>query len=387
MSIYILEYIRYNDMKTLIDAERTALFGMVTFPNLNDRDLSERFSMKYSTFASAKSRVIARGFVDEYYLPVFPRLGFELLATVYTDFNPAVTVEERVQNTRRHVEVYPEMVLSIGESHRGFSISIAENVTRVMRISLERIKLFAGLNLLEIELPTEILLPFELSTIHRYFNLSPLIDLTYSSTGKVGSDITEEFSVPRGDLLFGDSVMQVNRKDERSQEDDLSRVEKELLYYLVRYPNLSSAKLANIAPYSRHTISKVREDMLDRGLLTKQVIPNLNVLGYSILSLFHASIDPRNPMDPSTCNRKEVLQDETVFLVSRPTELLMLAVYEDYVHYNKGMGAFIQFLKAGNYITKIPTIRNHSLKEAIMIKRFQYHELLRQRFSIKVNEV
>ncbi|MDG6224477.1 MAG: hypothetical protein QCI82_03085 [Candidatus Thermoplasmatota archaeon] len=373
-------------MKNLNDAERTALFGLVTFPDLNDMDLSQRFSMKYSTFASAKSRVIAKGFVDEYYLPVFPRLGFELLATVYTDFNPAVTVEERVKNTIKHVEVYPEMVFSLGESHRGFSISIAENVTRVMRISLERIKLFAELNLLEIELPTEIMLPFELSNIHRYFNLSPLINLTYSTTGKSGSELSKEFSIPRSDLLFGDSIMQVNPKNERSQEDDLSRVEKELMYYIVKYPQLSAAKLANIAPYSRHTISKVREDMLYRGLLTKQVIPNLNVLGYSILSLFHARIDPSKPIDPSTCNRREILQDETVFLVSRPTELLMLAVYEDYVHYNKGMGAFIQFLKSGNYITKIPTIRNHSLKEAIMIKRFQYHELLRQRFSLNIKD-
>jgi len=372
-------------MKALTETEKLVMLGMVMYPHRTDKEIASVFSQRYSTFASAKMRIFQRGYLEEYYLPIFPKLGFERLATGYADFNPAISVEERVANTRRHVEVYPEMVLSLGESHRGFSLSIAENVTKIMMISLNSTRLFADLNLLEIELPFEVLLPFELSTVHRFFNLAPLMYYSFIS-GQDGPDLLEEHGLSRADLLKSDQLLDIRADDgsHPSTGEDLSNVEKEVMYYLVRYPYMSSAKLAQKAPYSRHTISKVRESLIEDGLIRMQRIPNLSMLGYTILSLFHARVDPKRPIENETCKNKEILQDDSIFLVSRPTELLMLAVYEDYVHYNKGMGAFTHFLKSNGYVNKIPNIRNHSLQEAIWIKKFQYHDLIKQRFSLDV---
>ncbi len=370
-------------MKRLSSAEKMVLLGLLTYPDRKDMDIAEMLSLPNSTFASVKSRISEMGYLNEIYVPVFPALGFELIATVYSDFNPSVSVEERIDNTRRTVEVYPEMVLSIGESHRGFSISVAENVTRIMSISHERIKILADMNLLEIELPQEVLFPFEMSHVHRFFNLAPLF---HARLEREDPALIEEIGFPSEDIRKHDNILNAERGSMRSRPADvnLSRKQLEVMYYLVKYPHMSASALSSTIPYSRHTISRVRDMLINEGYIRKMVVPDLSRIGYSILSLFHVKIDPKRPLSERSCNDRALLQDDTVFFISRPTELIMLALYENYPLYNRGMSSFNQFLKANEHMLKIPTIRNHSLSEAIWVKNLVHHPLIKETFHLDV---
>lgn len=370
-------------MKGISSTEKLVFMGLITYPDRKDTEIAEMLSLPNSTFASVKARIMEEGFLKETYIPVFPKLGFELLAAVYSDFNPSVSVEERINNTRKSVEVYPEMILSMGESHRGFSVSVAENITRIMMISNQRMKILADMNLLEIELPREVLFPFEMSTVHRFFNLAPLL---HAKLVKDESYPINEIDGLSDDIYKKDPVLQVNGTDSKKRpvDIDLTKKQLEILYYIVKYPELSASKLATMVPHSRHTISRVKEMLMNEGYLACARIPDLSKLGYSMLSLYHVKMDPKRPIDPEVCRRKELLQDDTVFFVSRPTELMMLAVYENYPHYNRGMSMFNQFLKGEGYMSKIPTIRNHSLSEAIWIKRFVHHPLVKEAFHLDV---
>jgi len=371
-------------MKELSSTEKLAYMGLVTYPDEKDRQIANRLSLPNSTFASAKSRLMESGFLTESYVPIYPRLGMELLAAVYSDFNPSVSVEERVRNTRRSVEVYPEIILSMGESHRGFSLSVARNITRIMKISHERMSILAKLNLLEIELPIEVMFPFEISNVHRFFNLAPLIQkkLTESVPG-----LLEDIGVDMKDAYSKDNILQIPRGERvlAPSDVDLSKKQLEILYYIVKHPGISASKLSTLIPYSRHTISRVKEMLIEDGYLSCIRVPELSRLNYSILSLYHAKIDPKNPLQQDVAMHREILQEDSVFFVSRPTEIIMLAAYENYVQYNRGMSSFNQFLKVNNFQRSIPTIRNHSLGEAIWIKTFQYHPLVKETFDLKVS--
>ncbi|MFW3146332.1 MAG: MarR family transcriptional regulator [Thermoplasmatota archaeon] len=370
-------------MKDISTTDKIVFIGLVAFPDRRDREIAQRLSLPNSTFASAKARLMESGYLTEHYLPIFPKLGMELLATVYSDFNPSVSVDERVKNTRKTVEIYPEMIFSMGESHRGFSISIARNITRIMRISLERMRILAQLNLLEIELPIEVMFPFEISRVHRFFNLAPLIhkkfqDSDPKAVGDVGIE-TEELCRTDEMLRVGSGSGVTDPRDV-----DLNPKQLEILYHLVRNPALSSSRLSGLTDHSRHTISRVKDMLLEEGYIMPMKIPDMSRLDYSILSLFHAKIDPKKPITREEAGIRDLLQDDTIFYVSRPTELLMLASYQNYVQYNRGMSIFTQFLKSNNYQKNIPVIRNHSLGEAIWIKRFEYHPLIRDTFGLKV---
>ncbi|MEA3558887.1 MAG: helix-turn-helix domain-containing protein [Candidatus Thermoplasmatota archaeon] len=369
-------------MRDISGNEKLALLGLVTFPDKKDREIADRLSLPNSTFASAKARLLASGAVTEYNVPIFPKIGMELLAAVYSDFNPSVSIDERIKNTKRTVEVYPEMVLSIGESHRGFSLSIAQNITRIMRISHERMRMLADLNLLEIELPIEVLFPFEISQIHRYFNLAPLI---YNKLKVNDPGLFSDIEIEDRELYQKDSIFPgpKNIGPIVPNDVDLTKKQKEILYYLVKYPSISASKLALLIDHSRHTISRVKDLLIKEGYMASLKMPDLSRLDYSILSLFHARIDPKNPLVEGSVKNRDLLQEDTIFLVSRPTEMMMLAAYENYVQYNQGMSSFNQFLKSNDHLKMIPSIRNHSLSETRWIKRFEYHPLVKNTFDLK----
>lgn len=371
-------------MKGISNSEKLVFMGLVTYPDKKDTEIADILSLPNSTFASIKSRLLDEGYFSEVYVPVFPKLGFELLATVYSDFNPSVSVEERIHNTTKTVEIYPEMIMSMGESHRGFSLSVAENVTSIMRISDERMRILADLNLLEIELPREVVFPFEMSQVHRFFNLAPLL---YAKLSKNGNDLVEEIPEIEKDIYQKDRILQVakNGYNKRPKDVPLNRKHLKIMYYLMKYPGFSASKLSSMIPFSRHTISRVKEMLIEEGYMSILRIPDLSKIGYSMLSLFHVSIDPKKPLVPDICESRELLQDDTIFFVSRPMEMIMLAVYEDYQHYNRGMSSFNQYLKGHDYMSKIPNIRNHSLSEAIWIKRFVHHPLVKQAFDLDVD--
>ena len=362
-------------------SENLVFLGLVTYPDKKDTEIASILSLPNSTFASVKSRLMSEGFFKETYIPIFQNLGFELIAAVYSDFNPSVSVAERIANTRKNVEIYSEMILSLGESHRGFSVSVAENVTNIMKISNERMRTLADLNLLEI--PQEVIFPFELSRVHRFFNLAPLI---YRKLSADPSSPIHDIPGLEEDIYAKDTILQtkVQSSIKRPSDIDLSRKHLEILYYLMKYPDISASKIATMVPHSRHTISRVKEMLIDEGYMACMRVPDMSKLDYSWLSLFHVKIDPKRPLDMDECSRKELLQDDTIFFVSRPTELIMVAVYENYPHYNKGMSTFNQFLKGHDHISKPLNVRNHSLSEAIWIKRFVHHPLIKKAFNIKV---
>lgn len=373
-------------MKSISQTEKLVLLGLVANPNLPDNEISAKLSLPNSTFASAKSRIHDMGYLDEIYLPIFPRLGLELLATVYSDFNPSVKVEDRVKYTSKAIEVYPELVLSLGESHRGFSISIAPNVTRIMTISNERNKLFAEKGLIETKLPWEVLFPFKLSNIHRFFNLAPLLLSKFTRDGSGIQKILDDVGFDQSEVYSNDRILQVDSPVDGCfpSNVDLTKTQQEILYYIVRYPWMSSSRLASMAPFSRHTISRTRERLLEEGYISKLRIPDLTMLGYNILSLFHAQIDLKKPLSPESFQRVELLQDDTMFFVSRPREIIMLASYEDYKHYNRGMSSFNHFLKSNDHLFNIPSVRNHSLSDAIWIKKFEFYPLISSIFNLNI---
>jgi DNA-binding MarR family transcriptional regulator len=252
-----------------------------------------------------------------------------------------------------------------------------------MKISNERMSILAKLNLLEIELPIEVMFPFEISNVHRFFNLAPLI---HKKLMESIPELLGDIGLEAQDTYKKDKILQIPEGSRvlAPSDVDLSRKQLEILYYVVKHPGLSASKLSSIVPYSRHTISRVKEKLLEDGYLSCIRVPDLSKLNYSILSLFHAKIDPKNPLQPEMARNREILQEDSIFFVSRPTELIMLAAYENYVQYNRGMSSFNQFLKVNNYQRGIPTIRNHSLGEAIWIKRFQYHQLVKETFDLQV---
>lgn len=344
-------------MVSLTEKEKLALYGMVRFPYMNDRELAEQLGLIYSTLASIKRKLFKQRMLKTVKVPILSDLGCEILVVTYTDFNPALTASQRIEKTGKIIDVFEEIFFSIGETHRGFSLSFSESYTNIEKINDIRTRTFAQMGVLDAEYPTEVFFPLAISNIPRFFDYSYLLKKLFGIDGK--GDEGQIILRPRGKI-------------------ELTENEKIVLYALVKYPEMNDRCLEKKIPLSRHTISKIRKFLECEGLIKTIRIPNIKELGFRILAVHHGILNPKTPYDADNDDFNVLMTDSTIFMATRQFEHVLLSVYKNFDEFNMEKSRINQFLKEKGYIAKMPVIRTHSLSETIVIKDFVFAPIVRK---------
>lgn len=338
--------------------ERKVLCGILAKPSATDRELADYLSMSQSTFTTIRQRLHGRGYYRLAAVPLMQNLGCEMLALIYTDFNPMVPLEERVQKTSKVVEASPEIFFSAGELQKGFSLSFSKNYTELGKINDARTMVFGGMQLIEKEYPKEMLFPFGLSTIYRFLNFAPLVASHFGIKlpGIASADLPAEFrpSVP---------VV-------------LSENEKRVYHAIVKNPEASFKELSAALGVSGKTLSLVKTKLESRGLLKTMAIPDLKKLGLEILALHIIRFNPQNP--PSEIVLNTLTTDHDVLVILRKFEGLRISVYPNYDECEKDRMVMFRYLRGQNYVADVPLVRTFSLNSVAIIKDFDFAPIVRK---------
>ncbi|MCK4995835.1 MAG: hypothetical protein KAR55_03015 [Thermoplasmatales archaeon] len=348
-------------MKTteLTGKEKLTLYGLIKYPKLTDKQLSEKLDLKHSTVTSIRHRLRENAYFRTLTIPRLQNMGCKMLVVIYTNFSPLIPLEERVDITGRAIEVFDEIFFSVGEQDKGFSLSLSKDYATIGKINDIRTQTFGGRGLLEDEYPNMIVFPFKISKIYRFFDFSPLLKNSfklYFETDEIVEDMGFE---NKEDVLFSDT-------------------EKEIYCMLVKYPESSDKAIGSEAGVSRHTVSRLRRRFEQNNLMKKINLPDLKKLGFEILTFYHIRFDPRNPPDMNKDDAVLLMSDSTVFMASRQFEAFMLSVHVDYEDYNKDKTRIMQVLKENKWIAEDPIIRTYSLNELIYIKDFKFAPIARK---------
>ncbi|MDG6221274.1 MAG: helix-turn-helix domain-containing protein, partial [Candidatus Thermoplasmatota archaeon] len=256
--------------KKLTNNEKKVLYGLVRHPRLTDTELAEKLELAQSTVTTIRHRLQKIGAVKEIWLPMVNRIGCELLVLIHTNFNPVVPVEERAEKTRKTIEIFEEIFFSIGEAQKGFSLSMSENYTKVGEINDIRTKTFASMDLLEKEYPAEAIFPFEISTIHRFFNFAPFLERQFGLGDGWG---------PAGDITF------------EQKPGELSETDKRVYAALVEKPEKKDGEIARDMGISRHTVALHRKKLEDEGHIKRLRIPDMKEIGVNLLVFHHVKFN------------------------------------------------------------------------------------------------
>jgi len=281
----------------LTENEKLVLYGLVRYPNAKDRELAEKLGLKHSTVISIRRRLREHDYFRTIRLPMLQDFGCEIMAVAYTNFNPIIPLQKRIEITENRIEVSEEMFFSMGEFEKGFSLSLSRDYTSIGKINDIRTETFGKLGLLEKEYPTEVIFPFGISKVYRFFCYTPLI-------GK----------------YFGIRDDDRECRLEKSGEINLSENEKSVFYGLVKYPEHSDKKIGEILNISRHTVSRMRKKFEEGGYIKPVRIPNLGKMGFEILAFYHIRYDPANPPAFEEDDVKSLLNDSIIFMATRKFE-------------------------------------------------------------------
>jgi DNA-binding MarR family transcriptional regulator len=335
----------------LTEKEKLVLYGLVKYPKLTYGNLAKKIGLKHSTVTAIRLRQRQKNYYRCIRVPMLQGLGCEMLVVIYTNFNPVIPLEERVITTGKTIEVFEELFYSIGEQDKGFSLSLAKDYASIGKINDIRTQAFGGCGILEDEYPNMVLFPFGISRIYRFFDFEPLLRHNFNLDIKKEANALDYSPKSKENIIFNET-------------------EKNVYYMLIQHPELSDGHLGKKLGISRHTVSRLRRNFEQENLMKKNNLPNLQKLGFEILTFMHIQYDPRNPPDIEKDEAMALMGDETIFMASRTFETVMLMVYSDYDAYKQDRNRIMQVLKENKWITKDPLIRTYGLNTSIVIKDY-----------------
>ena len=340
----------------LTPKEKMILYGLVKYPKLTDKRLSEKLKLKHSTATSIRHRLKEKEYFRRLIIPKLQNMGCQMLVTIYTNFSPLIPLEERVEITGKTIEVFEEIFFSVGEQDKGFSLSISKDYATIGRINDIRTQTFGGRGLLEEEYPSMVVFPFEISKIYRFFDFAPLLRKTFQIESEEKDEII--------DLEFSDK-----------KTINFSDTEKNVYCMIVSSPDISDSSVGREIGVSRHTVSRLRRSFEERNLVKHICLPNLQKLGYEILVFSHIRFNPKNPPNMDNNEAALLMTDSTIFFASRRFEAVMLSIYHSYENYKSDIMKVMQVLKENQWIAQDPIIKSYGLNTMVFIKDFKFSSI------------
>jgi DNA-binding MarR family transcriptional regulator len=337
----------------LTEKEKLMLYGLVKYPNITDKLLSEKLNLKHSTVTSIRHRLRNNEYFRKLILPRLQNMGCQMLVATYTNFNPLIPLQERVEITGRTIEVFEEIFFSVGEQDKGFSLSLSKDYATIGKINDIRTQTFGSRGLLEEEYSNMVVFPFEISRIYRFFDFGPLIKSNLN-------------------LEFDNNKMVIDYYIKNINNMNFSDTEKNVYCMMVSYPEMSHNDIGREIGVSRHTVSRLCRSFESMNLISYICLPNLQNLGFEILVFYHILFDPRNPPNIDKDETASLMSDSTVFFASRMFEAVMISVYIDYDDYKSDMMKITQILKENHWIAKDPIIKTYGLNTMVFIKDYKF---------------
>ncbi|KAA0001412.1 MAG: hypothetical protein FE048_05460 [Thermoplasmata archaeon] len=334
----------------LTNYEKKVLYGIVKFPNDNDRQLAEKFGMRQSTVAAIRKRLGKEGYYKIYAIPMLQNFGAEMMAIIHTNFNPVIPLEKRIEITEEKIEAAEEIFFSMGEEDKGFSLSFAKNYTSIGKINDIRTLTFGSLGLLENEYPHEVIFPFKISKIYRFFDFSPTLAKLFGL--KNGENKVENFF--------------------HVKNAELSKRERKVFCKIIEYPEAASKEIAEMLGITRHTVGRMKKKFLEEGYIKMVAIPNFEKLDFKILAFYHVPLSPHSPPKFENDELKNLLCPEVIFFAARRFEFVAISIHTDYESYKMCKTEILQKLKENKWISTTPLVRTYSLNKARIIKNFNF---------------
>jgi len=346
---------------TLSRNEKLVLWGLVAHPDLNDMELAEELQMKYSTLCTVRKRLQDGDYYRTVRIPVLQKLGAEMLGVVYTVFNPAISVQERARLTTRAIEISEELFYSVGETHKGFSMSLASAYSDLSVINERRIETFAKAGLLDQKHPTEVMFPFSISSMPRFFDFAPLLAKALDIQGR---------EVP------------VTGFTSDMAKTELTNVEKRVMLALVEKPEQSEKNLAADLGLSRYTFSRARKRLDSEGLLLKKRIPNLLKLGFKVMTVTHYMFNLRKPFDSKLLSKGILQNPGTVFLAARKFEAISVSVFMEYEDYREDHTRDLQYLRENDYLIDVPNTAKYMIPGMVVMKDMVFGPMVKKTLGL-----
>ena len=110
---------------SLTKNDKLVLYGLVLYPLLNNRELSETLGLKQSTVTVIHRKLKERGYIRTVRIPLMQNLGCEMLAVTYSTFSSSMSLKTRLRISADIAEKHDEMIWALSDATQGLSLQLS----------------------------------------------------------------------------------------------------------------------------------------------------------------------------------------------------------------------------------------------------------------------
>ncbi|MHA2250081.1 MAG: hypothetical protein ACXAD7_06955 [Candidatus Kariarchaeaceae archaeon] len=334
--------------------EARVLHSLVKWPNLTDQAIHSEIGMKKSTFSSIKTRLKENGFYNRYFIPNFPRIGFELLMIQYGQLNRFTTFDERMRIAGETLSSFTEDFYGVSESNKAFTMSATQNLTEYAKNQQKFLQLYSENKFLSKEGMKTRAFPFELSRFRSFLDYESLLAKNF---GFVSDPYKNREVIPNGPV----------------KPIKLSRAERKVLAGLVKYPEETDTLIAEEVGVSRNTVANAKRKFLKDGICFTRVVPNLQKLGHKLLVFTYRKFNPRINMDQRE-DASELVRKllSPHFYISKNLDGFLISAHTSFEEYNRANDELMSFYMKQEYILDEPISYHISIPDMNTIKNLEF---------------
>ena len=338
---------------SLNENEKLVLYGLVRYPLLNNRELSETIGLNQSTVTVIHRKLKERGYIRKVRIPMLQEFGCEILAVTYGTFSSYVPLETRLQMSKGAADRHDEVFWAVSDSTQGISFQMSKNYTNA-RMNIEELeKVYRRENLTREPSISLLVFPFELTNIMNFFDYGQFLKQAFEIDDK-------------------------RKEKAESQEKVIPNInlnEKEKLIYhaLIKYPQLSDKELAEQINISRYKIARDRKRFEESSLIRTVRVVDLKKIGFEILVLNHFIFD----MDISSENKEKGIKElmnkkQPIFMAAGEMDGVSLVPYKSFEDYREYSGKIADINKRHGLISKETISLLFSTKTMTIINNHDY---------------
>ena len=290
----------------------TVLHGLVKYPTLNDRELSEEVGVRHSTVTAIRRRLHERGYFRTVRIPDVRRLGYELTIVEYGGLNPSASRSEVERFTESLRKENKGLYYLLASSDFYLHMSAARNYTSFRRWK-EKIEFeFSDTNLFDGTTSTSVVLPNASRQLAKQFDYSRPLGLIFGLKDKVTLEPTSS----------------------RIDAAKLTKKERTVLRGLVEHPELTDVALCEEIDASRQVVSSMKKRFERSGLIRTSRVVDLRKLGFEIYSFGHTRLNPPFPLSERAEGLSKTLRivPQFIFLATN-TESVICSAFQSYDEY------------------------------------------------------
>ncbi len=348
--------------KALSKNEMLTMFGLVRFPDYNDRMLAGEIELKMSTVTAIRNRLRRESYYKTVRIPYLERLGGELLIVTSARLNILMPREELLRALREVLSSMDDVFYAVADTNHLILFSMCRNYTDAWTDAEKGHQQLADRGVLSGRPARKqtVIFPLNQTKLLRFFDFSKVLNQVYG------------LDYPAPEPL-------VNIKLEPPKPRRLSLIEKRVYLGLVRHPDLVDNDVARKIGVTRQSVTKIRKRLESEKLLATVRVPDLLKTGWELLAMSYYEAVPGATLAARKKGIEWVVREmPSFFHVAGQREGIVMGMAESFTQLQRLQYEASRIYLERGYFKEEPTLTLLTVKDLVVVKDFVFAPLVKR---------